>query len=476
MKKNITILLLLVASIVLVQCQDANQKESTEETAEATGVIVPVPLPSTGIDNFKYPENKAVINGWIDNQDEKQMAQHGWGIWTALNEQTSQTYEGQNLRVFETWLTPGDMKALILAEGGEQKLMVENVKQNRGQLSKPNQFLHATSALAKAGMTSNYDSSRILGFVKYDPTAAKFTVENKLLKQSVLQGMLDKGDVRIPDFPNTGMTLKPVFKIITQAELEKNGGYYKLNVWTGPPSTPKKYPEGSWPDYVYVDPNNGGQGNGGVDNGSGRTPANTYNVSDFVHFKLDAQSAGDVKSLLNVEANEGDIAILVAMHVTSKEIKRWTWQTYWWAPDAVNPPAPSSSLVAAQKPQQLQGAPAHYAMAQAYTFIYPNQPFTGGNNVGTPIYAYNPYLEAGFGPGTLSDPAIVIDNGQKIVNNYGVLTNCMSCHAHANYAPSTVKNAPGYLGDTYVDMDGKNFENTLQVDFAWSIPGNLIKD
>ncbi|MEZ5015634.1 MAG: hypothetical protein R2800_01170 [Flavipsychrobacter sp.] len=475
MKKNLAIMLVLVAGILVSQCQNSTPKEEEEEEV-ATGMIVPVPLSSNGINNFNYPEDSTLINKWIMEQDDKAIAQHGWGIWTALNKETAQSYQKQKLRVFETWLTPADMQALIRATDKGEKMLMEEVKQHRGKLSKPNQFLHATTALAKAGVKPNYDSSRILGFVKYDPTAAKFTVTNQLLKKSVLQGMLDRGMTDIPDFPNTGMTLKPVFEIITQEELNKNDGYFKLNVWSGPPATPRESPEGTWPDYVYIDPNNKGEGNGGVDNGGGRTPKNTYNLTDYVHFKLDAATAEDLKMSLGVSAEEGDIAVLVAMHVTSKEIKRWTWQTFWWTPDAVNPPAPSSAMIAAQMPTQLNGAPAHYAMAQAYTFINPDQPFTGGNNIGTSIYAYNPYLEAGFGPHVLSDPATVITNGKKVVNNYGVLTNCMSCHAHANYAPATVKNAPNYLGDTYVDMEGANFKNTLKVDFAWSIPGNLMND
>lgn len=478
MKKNIALLLL--ASVLAAQCQNASNsdKAPNQDTITATGgAIIPVKLPSTGIDNFTYPQDSNVINGWVKTQDDTKIAQHGWGIWTALNTETDQVYQGQKLRVFETWLTPDEMKRMIISQGSNKVLMAENVKEGRGSLSNPHQFAHAAAARSKAGMLKDAaDNARVVGFVKYDPTAAEFTVSNQLLKTSVLKGMLDKGAMSIPDFPNTAMTLKPVFEIVTQDSLKKYGGYFKLNVWSGPPATVKAYPEGSWPGYVYIDPSNQGKGAGGVDKGDGRTPENTYNLTDFVYFKLDAQTAQNLKATMNFNANEGDIAVLVAMHVTSKEIKRWTWQTYWWAPDAVNPPAPSSSAIAQQKPAQLTGAPAHYAMSQAYTFIYPDQPLTGGNNVGTSIYAYNPYLEAGFDPAVLSDPAVVITNGKKIVNNYGVLTNCMSCHAQANYAPSTVTNGPGYLGDTYIDMNGSQFKGVLQLDFAWSIQGNLIND
>lgn len=478
MKKRIVTSLLLATAIGIVSCNDEKKPEGEEKAmavAPRAPIIKPVPLPDPQIPGYKYPEDSIVINGWINSIDEKSIANHGWGIWTALNMPSGQKIDGQELRVFETWLTPQDMQALMLADE-KKNLTVENVKATRGSLQRPNQFLHARLSRLKAGLAvSPHDSARILGFVKYDPTAAQFAVKNKLFDSLVLQSMLDAGKTEIPEFPNTGMTLKPVFEIITEDTLQAGGGYYKLNVWTGLPPKPMSYPEGSWPGYVYVDPGNGGQGNGSVDiGGKKRTPQTTYNLNDFVHFKLDKQTAAELKSSYNINAKEGDIAILVAMHVTSKEITRWTWQTYWWAPNADAPPAPSSAVVAKMRPAQLQGAPRHYAMSQAYTFIYPNQPLTGGQSVGRPIYAFNPYLEAGFDPSVLTDTAIVVYNGKKLVNNYGVLTNCMSCHAHANYAPASVTTTPNYLGDAYIDMNSPKFNNTLKLDFAWSIQGNLI--
>ena len=42
----------------------------------------------------------------------------------------------------------------------------------------------------------------------------------------------------------------------------------------------------------------------------------------------------------------GDVAILVAMHVSTRETARWTWQTFWWTPTPENPHAPSSPNIA----------------------------------------------------------------------------------------------------------------------------------
>ncbi|MBS1903710.1 MAG: hypothetical protein JSS75_08415 [Bacteroidetes bacterium] len=470
--------MLLLCALSSIHCS-----KKAEPGAIATDVslvpIKPVPLPDPGIPNFHFPEPEATIDQWINSNDMPKEYLHSWGIWTALNANSGQKYNGEDLRVFETWLTPDDMAAAINAKQQKAPIALEAVPRNRGTLKDPNQSLHARHMhKLKLGQEIPQPvQNRILGFVKYDPTAAQFTIDNTLLDSTTLQSMINAGKTDIPDFPNTAITTKPVFNIITKSTLDSNGGYYKLPVWSGPNDTSIGYPSSAWPGSVWVDPKNQGQGHGGVDTGQGRSPQNTYNLDEFVHFKLDKKSASYIKASYGIDANEGDYAILVAMHVTSREIKRWTWQTFWWAPNADAPPAPSSKAIADARPSQLTGAPRHYAMAVAYTFIDPNQPYTNGNNIGTSIYTFNPYLEAGFDTSVFYEKAIVMTKGKPIVNDVGVHTNCMSCHALANFNPGNlVPTGPGYMADTYIDMDGKRFKGVLKLDFLWSIQGNIIED
>ena len=91
------------------------------------------------------------------------------------------------------------------------------------------------------------------------------------------------------------------------------------------------------------------------------------------------------------------------MHVNTRENRRWTWQTFWWSENPDTPQSPSSKLIADLRPKSLDRAAKHYAMGVAYNMISPTQPYTKGTNAvttGEPIkqsiYAYNPYLEAGF--------------------------------------------------------------------------------
>ncbi|RYZ19278.1 MAG: hypothetical protein EOO16_20355 [Chitinophagaceae bacterium] len=467
---------LFLATAGLLLLGSCTSADTRTPVANSTS-IRPVELPDPGIAGFHYPESEATLNTWIDNNDSARIIGHAWGLWASLTDTTSQRFNNEQLRVFETWLTTEQM---LQAQEGADVAQLQAGSNFARKLQVPHQFEHARNARQRAHLIDPTDSAQILGFVKYNPVAADFTIRNRLKRQATLDSLLAGGAAGVPDFPNASMAVKPVFQVLTKDNLNKDG-LYVLKVWNGPPATAVAYAANLWPDSVFVDPTNQrGHGHGGVIGGDGKaTPENTYNASDFIHFSLDEATAahfrGNFKGLRQAKA--GDVAILLAMHVTSRETKRWTWQTYWWAPDPDNPPLPSTKRIADSRPEQLKGTPRHYAMSMAYTFLLPNQPFTGGNNSGTSIYSYNPYLEAGFDSSVLSNvpTSVVITNGQAVTNVVGVRSNCMSCHAQANYNQN-VATAPNYTGDTYIDMDGKAFRNTLKLDFLWSLTDTLVPD
>ena len=254
------------------------------------------------------------------------------------------------------------------------------------------------------------------------------------------------------------------------------GRYYRLNAWTGPPATPQAWPPFAWPGVVWIDVLGGGHGAGQVDflastDGGSRTEATTYPVTSLINHRLSTLEALEFNmSDPTAGAEAGDYAVLVAMHVAGREIDRWTWQTFWWSPTPADPQLPSSAAIAALRPRQLSGAARNYAMALGYEMLTPGQPNVGGRNEGAAIYAYNPYLEARFGPANLPDSIPGSDpSGQPAANNTGVTCNCMSCHIRSNYNPGGLSTAPGYAGARYTDINDPQFAGTLQVDFLWSI-------
>ena len=433
--------------------------------------FVAIPMPSKLVSGNSFPTDSALINSWITNSESvnnleinKDIIIHGWGIWQALTEITNQSNNGQRLRRFEAWYTPDDIIRAYKIRKQNSDAKLNHVKRNTGALKKFNQ-LHGNAL----NIEEPADIS-VIGFVKYDPTAAEHIFANDLFYRSKLKGMIQTNKiVNIPDFPNSGVTLKPVFAPLDSISPET--GLYVLPVWPGNDGNSHR-PFGSeqWNNYVSI-----------TINGKTNAPEHTYSIHDFIHFQLDslqAKSSG---------GKPGDYAVLQAMHVTTRETKRWTWQTYWWSENMDAPQSPSSSIIAGLRPtNKLDNGASHYAMSIAYNMVQPAQPFNGGSGVNTTsLYAYNPYLEAGFDKDVFADANDTIQKYyapgyQKtggVLNEYGMQTNCMSCHGQARYIPGlSGRKAHLYITDQYFELNAPYFRNTVKLDFTWSIQGNLIND
>ena len=479
---------------------NANGGNNTAPAAALASGVTPAPFPNPGIPGFNFPEKEAVIDGWTKDGKDAEIYNHGWGIWAGLTTPTTQTPSGgkRPLLVFETWLTPDEMIAAMTAT---EKLAPS--RPAKIKLSKPHQFLHALEKGDKSFELSDTDSTGgntnsargntnsrggntnprpdtgIAVSVSYSPPAAQHAIDNKLFLWETLKGYGDKGLKDIPAFPSDSITIKPVFKVIQKSKLDSSG-LYVMPSWHGPIDTVAPYPQKAWRSCIYVDPNNNGKGDGSQDmTCSAPTPATTYNVNDFINYTLNQQDADFYNQEFNTNAAAGDIAILVGMHVTSRETLKWTWQSFYWVPNPQDPKSPSSPEIAKARPSQITGAAAHYGMAIAYAMVFPVQPDVGGKSVGNTVYGYNPYLESGFGPSvfTGSNSFVVNNKGVKVMTDAGVRTNCMSCHIYASVsAKDPCQSAGIYSGDAYVGLDDPAFKDQLRLDFAWSVQGNIQKD
>jgi hypothetical protein len=449
------------------------------------GASFPTPLPDPQIPGFAFPESEATLTRWITDLNRgspaasatafERVHQHAWGLWAALTQETAQSVDGQRLRVFETWTTTDELADLPTGSSPTSLLApsrrtpLRPLSQLMLRVDRSDAVAHDSAASAAAA------STRVVGFVKYDPTAADHIVRQQLLHREALDALLEGGAQQIPPFPATALAVKPLFQIARVQDLVE-GRYYALKTWRGPPATPRVWGPSQWLSVVWIDVLGGGSGRGDVDDipvpdGSTRQDATTYPLSALIHYRLstaDAAALNEENPTTNASA--GDLALLVAMHVSGRETARWTWQTFWWTPAPGEPPAPSGSAIASLRPAQLTGAARNYAMTLAYSMLSPDQPYVGGANRAPAVYAYNPWLEARLAPADLPDsiPGFA-PNGQPAANSYGVQSNCMSCHAQANYNPHQRETAPRPAGARYVDLGAAEFVGTLQVDFLWSL-------
>ncbi|KGI77081.1 hypothetical protein [Oleiagrimonas soli] len=471
-------------------CQNEVMKGG--DIANINGNLVCVPnLPNaTG---EPYPQSETTINDWVYSDNQAALVRHSWSIWAGLTQFTGKV-DGTPVRAFETWTTPSNMIYRIQSGIGidveKGKVLLRKAQLlrpgSRFKLEMPHQF-RILRPMLKSAQTIPDGDTNIFVTVAYNPAAAEHAIRNKLFLQSTLNGYLKQGYTQIPVFPTSAITIKPVYKIIQKNETGGNvkDGIYTMPGWPGTPSPAKTFPESLWGACVYVDVAHDGPSGSSIDTGcTGRTPATTFHVGDFIHHVITAEEAPAIASQTKMKVSAGDIAILVGMHVTTRETTRWAWQTFWWSANPSSPYLPSSSTIASARPQQdMDAASSHYAMALAYQMVAPAQPINGGKSVGYSVPAYNPHLEAGFSPevfqakGTITEP-----NGTVVDNEYGVQTNCMTCHGQAQYqaTPGYYRNVDHredpYAANFYFGLNDPSFQGKLQLDFAWSILGNLVLD
>ena len=452
-------------------------------------------LPDPRIPGYMFPTPEPIIIAAVDTADATGISLHGWGLWTSLTAASTETAFGiPNAPVYLTWLTKQELVALAKSSSADAgaKAPAAAPARNRTLSLKPVTQLHkfgidttASKAQPKAERkaaapaTPVSPDTNVFEVVAYNPEAAKFINDNKLFDLTTIAALYKSGQKAIPDFPAPAVAIKPVYKIISASDLI-DGKYYAMPAWPGTPLTTDAivsngFPETAWPGCVYVDVTNKGTSAAtGIDGTcSGQTAASTYGLGDFIAYPVTAANADqfnayDTSGSYKVAA--GDYLLLMAMHVSSREIREWTWQTYFWTPAPMNPPTPSSVAIAGAQPKQLAKPAAHYAMSIAYQMISPNQPVTGGSNTGKPMIAYNPYLESDFSASTFGTSRAVTDpnTGVAWTGQVGVETNCMTCHSMAsvNFGSGA---GTSYGTTFYVSLDDPMFDGTVQTDFLWSI-------
>ncbi|MGF7210778.1 hypothetical protein GGE65_005386 [Skermanella aerolata] len=470
---------------------------SAPPAAAADTVDYGVELPDPKIPGYMFPTPEPIIIAAVDTADASGISLHGWGLWTSLTTPSHETaFAIPNAPVYLTWLTKQELVALSKSPSADAGAKVSGAAtapaRSRSMSLKPVTQLEKfgidstaskaqprTARTATASATGVSPDTNIFEVVAYDPEAAKFINENKLFDLTTIAGLYKSGKKAVPDFPAPSVAIKPVYKIISAADLI-DGKYYAMPAWPGTPVTTDAivadgFPETVWPGCVYVDVTNKGASTAtGIDGAcGGQTAASTYGLGDFISYPVTAANVAAfnaVDSTNGYKVAVGDYLLLMAMHVTSREIREWTWQTFFWTPAPMNPPTPSSVAIAGAQPKQLGKPAAHYAMSIAYQMISPNQPVTGGSNTGKPMIAYNPYLESDFSASTFSVSRAVTDpnTGVAWTGQVGVETNCMTCHSMASVKFGT-GGSTGYGTTFYVSLDDPMFDGTVQTDFLWSI-------
>jgi hypothetical protein len=155
----------------------------------------------------------------------------------------------------------------------------------------------------------------------------------------------------------------------------------------------------------------------------------------------------------------GDHIVLTAMHVTTKEMDNWTFQTFWWTP------FPDLSPGGDFRTDNVRREFRNYQMCTAYDMVTPRAAD------GSPAICFNPYLETDLGP---TKSYVLGDQTFPPDPMAGTRSNCMTCHARAGFPAfgepgSKSANFGRVFNEGFIRPDDHIFDGLTKTDFLWSI-------
>jgi len=448
------------------------QSESTLPTIQMLDTENPVYHDEYGIYDAppvrSFPSSPDEIQVFIENMDLRSIRDHAWDIWESINRDTA---PNADFPIWETWYTGHE-----LFEIGDE---ARNERHGIRDFENPLQISHDSDNSTAIPIDV---AERPTSFNRFSRTTAHAIWDNEFYKKSVLDSIhstfsqldtpIEKREVLASQdtVDQNGFVLKPVFQFISGTE--PTALPYWAGISASTTSVQERPSPNTWRQCVIIDPTDS------LEIGTKHVMMcndqlgewevidinRIYNIefdeetaSNFSEFAekqggddLGAHSSANSDSIAKM-VQPGNIALLMAMHVTGKEISNWTWQTYWWTPRPDSPP------YGHDRPSSIPDPWGNYIMRTSYFMVTP----PGDKEEGMPFISYNPYLEA-----DLKFELTV--EGHKIENTIrGVFSNCMTCHRKARY-PFPNKNfysMAGHIdkGDPYI------FKDYIKTDFLWSL-------
>ncbi len=461
---------------LLLGCGGGGEGGEQVNPPPASSSVTPQPIPP----GFDFPGDRPVVQGWADANDVQQIRTHSWNLWAGMTADSTSSYQGSVLPIWETWCGTAEVFSKTCGPRAKPFRTFEA----------PRQIVHV-NLRPELAAGSQPLPAQVVSFNKFNPSMATFimtphpgpggvdydyTGQNKAANVAALNMNWPAGtpeaDRKIaespymPDTPNqrgfAAMETKPVFQLV-----KSSGGLTPVPIWQGSadsidPGTPTP---GTWKTCVLFDPAKPEYDpalqlrDATPQEIAAKIPVPPFDAKTqsglscqaykyaplgaIYHFALDATDAAAFNAAQadtqGLTASAGDFAVLVAMHVSTKETVDWTWQTYFWA-GGLNPPESFPGGFENQT-SKVEKEWRNYAMCANYL-----QTLGSGSSVMD--VCFNPYLETAFGQA-------------------GLTSNCMSCHGQAIVGGSP--NYPANYDNPVVFNSGPYFENATTTDFSWAI-------
>ena len=432
---------------------------------------------STGVPVPSFQLTGAVLAG-----DEAAVRRHAWTLWAGLTSPSDSIVDGQRLPVFATWYS------------------IPEVYNPRGRAGVDRRaFRHPLTVATQSAIANGRRGGApagLMSFVKLNGSAAGFVWDNGYHLRPTLSALAAKFDRQgtdvsersIKPLPPDAMALKLVFWLVKDANSpQSERGLTALPIWDPadpPPANGVPPMHTTWTKAVAVDPAGRYREGELVQvnvNGTLAKPnlvwapvvslkrfhahklTSPEDVADArVYMKMMSSAAGEQERFVTNAGQvpePGDHVILLAMHVTSREIDDWTFQTFWWTP------TPRVAPFGHDRPASVRAPFDNYAMCTAYSTVSPRGP--GG---ALPV-CFNPFLETDLGP---TKPYTMDGKTFPADPMAGTRSNCQNCHRRAAF-PAFDAKAPASADFGHVYNDGYRapndpvFARLVKTDFLWSI-------
>ena len=489
----------------------------------------------------------ATIESWKKTDDRDAMKDHAWRLFAALmrplyrDENYSPLDPNAVVRTYDTWHSIDeaipekdgeivDFSQSLAATNGDSPLSnkVLSAKVRLRKVDLPGQLSHHGGMVSKPlDSTKPTKNSGVMGValvsdVKYSDEIVKF-IEDQLMDTGEKDGKkvvinyklaaMQQANITDLAFNDTkGVMLKPAYTIV------KGNGSTVIGRWdenintTNPASVDTLEPpvnantrvagERTWTqEAIIVPPGYKSPEQAVYGRDGNKLPI--VSVNDFHHFKLtqvlaDELKGGILKELMgpnvqNIEA--GDYAILTSMHISTREVDDWTWQTFWWQPNADGAAADDSVPADIRQlfSQALWKPLSYFKAGVGYDYLTPT---------GQAVICSNPYLEGPFGMrdaleavyGKPTDEngidrlesveVFIRDKAGNALNPYtlagnGLRTNCVSCHRAAAYPINSFGKLPEGTQGVYPDFGAKLADNDplfsgrVRTHFIWGVANKL---
>lgn len=455
--RNLTFGVLLLGSTFALAGCGGSQASTTAEPPPAariearfgTPVEYAPPGPVTG-----FPESQETLYGYLARGDEASIRRHAWSAWAAL---TARSNSG--LPVFLTWY----QNAEIFGEGTLQNPRV------------------LTPRILVGGPDSFGDGNPPTECNLYNQAYRDHVRANGYQWRETLQALVGKQS-NVVDFPPEAMVVKTVWWPV------RHDGLTAFPVWDNEPTRPLDWgtgvgqlvdrgffgtlspeqaaelkshekhgnewgvfrrvvaidptsslPPGLTTEVAFFDPD---------DLGYQRIVTRQARVVPLDRFFLVQLNDADTVQRLNQglmgqvaqsfwgrPLTQEDSLALVAAHVTTREASDWVWATFWWHDEPRGP-------YGVDVPASVAPPFDQFRMNTTLSADLPRE------SDQSPRVTFNPYLEAGFALGPLS--------------------NCIGCHQQAGWTANGPQDSfPVHRGT--IPDDDPEFENELRTHFLWSL-------